>query len=174
MIRTILRALLAPALVAAALLCVASTPAQAASCKGTGCAGKDPAVYCPSGAVTKNYKTFEHWSGTEAYWQKRVHDGCQTAWVRLVVNTYDVSFGYMSFQGRVQSKRFVASEDRWVFSVNRDTPVISANGFNQEKTGLSMMVPMPDGQRPSSRYCWRWRTDRAGADWNAWECSGWN
>lgn len=170
MIRTFARAILAPAIIAGALLCAFSTtPAQAASCTGDSCYGKNPTTYCPSGAVTKSYKTYDI-GGTSAYWQKRIHSGCQAAWVRVVVETGSQFYESTRFQGRIQSKRKPRGESSYV-TATKTTSVITANGFGQSKSIVSTMVPMTSGTNATSRYCWRW--DR-GSGFGAWACGSWN
>lgn len=176
MIRNILRGIAAPAVIALALLAALSAPAEAASCKGESCYNKNPATYCPSGAVTRSYWTENNnAAGTNGWWQLRHHKKCQAAWVRVGLTTGDVFYSGLSYQGRIQSKRKPRNEGDWIVST-RTSKVLKATGFSQDKSLNSLMVPMTAGWSPKVRFCWRltyFHQAKKKYVWRAWKCSSW-
>lgn len=143
-----------------------TAPAQAASCVGNSCVGKDPNIYCSPG-YTKYYHEDPNAqsSGNYAYWQERRNDSCQSAWVRVGIDTGNLWYTGVSYQGQIQSR--VGSDDST--KVYKHSPILTPTDTSQSKTVYSTMVS--NGTGKYTRYCWR---DTMGGSWSSWACSSWH
>lgn len=163
----IARASMALVIAFVANMFVAASPAQAASCVGNECNGKDPNSYCASGATTlKSFLYHEPVYYDSAGWEERYNSTCKAVWVRLTVTSGSGYVDTPKVRGRIES-RVGTSET----VVREYTPVLELTGLRQSKTDWSAMVSRGTGKQ--NRMCWNYTRPESDT-WNGWDCSAWS